>query len=120
MKGITVSDRKHETGQSPRYTINIGPAFDPGNFPEHAEQAFLAHRGRVVRALRESAWLLGSSSSWTLADYILDLAMSQDIQEFDTVMDGIYGLANADLCWIHGPGGAGIKDGSMGRTESGS
>jgi hypothetical protein len=87
-----VSDWNHE--------IKIGPAFDPGDFIEYSEQAFLVHRDRVVKILKASAWLRDSQYSWTLADYVIDMAGSQDIQEFDTVMDGIYDIADDDRCWV--------------------
>lgn len=89
---ITVSDWKYE--------IKIGPAFDPGDFPEAAGQAFLIYRDRVVKILRKSAWLRDSQYSWTLADYVIDLGRAETIREFDTVMDGIYDLANEDRCWF--------------------
>lgn len=83
-----------------QYEVVIGPAFDPGDFPEHVEQAFRIHRDRTVKILRTSFWLRDTQASWYLTDLINELAGAEDIRTYDTVMDGIYALADEDLCWI--------------------
>lgn len=85
-----------------QYEINLGPAFDPEDFPEYAEQAFQVHRDRTVKILRTSFWLRDTQASWYLTDLINELAGTEDIRAFDAVMDGIYVLADEDLCWIIG------------------
>jgi hypothetical protein len=95
-----------------QYKINVGRAFDPGGFPEHADraeparsdQAFLVHRDRVVKILRGSRWLRDSQYSMELGDLIDSLAVTETILEFDEIFAMIYDLADDDLCWI--------KDGS--------
>jgi hypothetical protein len=76
------------------HRINVGQAYDPidGNFSEH--------RDRVVEVIRNSAWLRDTQRSWELSDLIIELANAKDIYTFDSVMDGIYDLADDDRCWI--------------------
>lgn len=76
------------------HKIHVGRPYDPetGNFSEH--------RDSTVKVIRDSAWLRGSQYSWELSDLVNELAAAEDIDTFDTVMDGIYGLADQDRCWI--------------------
>jgi hypothetical protein len=83
-----------------QYKINVGRAFDPGDFPEHADQAFLVHRDRVVKILRGSRWLRDSQYSMELGDLIDSLAVTETILEFDEIFAMVYDLADDDLCWI--------------------
>jgi hypothetical protein len=87
-----------------RHKINVGKAFEPGDFPEHAGQAFLVHRDRVVGILRRSAWLRNSQYSMDLGDLVEQLADTETILMFDEVFAEIYDLADADLCWIKAEG----------------
>ena len=77
-----------------RYTLDLSPVWhdEPLDFGQR--------RDAVVARIRASAWFRGCGPGDELSQAVEELADTKDINEFDSVFDAIYDLADYARAWI--------------------